>query len=70
MKHRFLIKCALMAAAGIMAASMAGCNKPSDNTAATPANTVSADNSSNTMAPTSDSSNTAGAGSQRSDGPH
>ena len=70
MKHRLFVKCALIAAAGLMAASVAGCNKPSsNNTAATAENTVSSDNSSNTMAPTSsDMSNTAGAGSQ--DGGH
>ena len=71
MNHRTLAKCALIAAAGLLAASVAGCNKPSsNNTAATAENTVSADNSSNTMSPPSDASNTMSAGSQKGDGPH
>ena len=70
MKRGFLIKSALIAAAGLMVVSMAGCNKPTENTTATAANTVSADNSSNTMAPTNDTSNPVGAGSQKGGGPY
>lgn len=71
MKHRFLMKCAWVAATGVMVVSIAGCNKPASNeTAATPQTAVSADNSSNTMTPPADSANVTGAGSQKGDGPH